>query len=164
MREDPDILRTHTASLTSHISPPEKAYQSASIQIEHALVPKRDHRRLPVKVGICAITFWRSWNTEHGKGMKWIFAESPVAARVIKILYQKIKVDTEKVLVVTDTPWLQMWTVAVLTLYGDEVSTIRPVDTQVERAEVINDWNSKESSVQMFVANMSTTNVGKADS
>lgn len=58
MREGPDILRTHTASLR--------------------------------------------------KGMKWILGESPVAARAIEILYQKIKVDKEKLLVVAGTPWLQM--------------------------------------------------------
>jgi hypothetical protein len=40
--------------------------------------------------------------------MKWILGESPVAARAIEILYQKIKVDKEKLLVVAGTPWLQM--------------------------------------------------------
>ncbi|KAJ4307520.1 hypothetical protein N0V84_012674 [Fusarium piperis] len=90
----------------------------------------------------------------------WVCAESPILIYTIDLLNQYVSDQKKRVLLFVDTPWIQCVTVAILTLAGFNVLTIRSCDKAAERNAAIHEWNNPNANCEVFVANVNTMATG----
>ncbi|KAJ3515514.1 hypothetical protein NM208_g14955 [Fusarium decemcellulare] len=92
--------------------------------------------------------------------IRWLAVESPIMTSALDLAFQHVRGDKKRLLFYMDTPWIQTVVVAMFTIAGYNVLTIRSPDKPAHRNRVLNEWNDKESHCDIFVANINIMATG----
>ncbi|KAF5009663.1 hypothetical protein FDECE_4132 [Fusarium decemcellulare] len=92
--------------------------------------------------------------------IRWLAAESPIMTRALDLAFQHVRGDKKRLLFYVDMPWIQAVVVAMFTIAGYNVLTIRSSDKPAHRNRVLNEWNDTDAHCDIFVANINIMATG----
>ncbi|KAK8037865.1 hypothetical protein PG991_001211 [Apiospora marii] len=96
---------------------------------------------------------------DRPSAVHWATSRSPILAEIAKMVAANMK-KKKRTLVMVDNQYCQQQVVAMLEMIGYEVGSIRASDSNRDREDVVEQFNSPDSGMAAFVLNASTNMSG----
>ncbi|KAF5650213.1 uncharacterized protein FTJAE_637 [Fusarium tjaetaba] len=84
----------------------------------------------------------------------WLVYQSPIMTRALDLAIKYCKDNKERLIVYVEDSWIQCVLVGLFVTAGFDVGTVRTSDGPAETDRIIREWNSPQSGLEIFVANV----------